>query len=233
MQTVVHRAETRGGGDHGWLRTAHSFSFADWYDAGRMGFGALRVLNDDRIAPHQGFGMHSHDNFEIITIVMSGAVTHEDSLGARAVTGAEEVQVMSAGTGVTHAEKNDGDDVLELFQIWIAPNVRGAVPRYEQKKFSAKERQNKLQLLVSGTGEDGSLMIHQDAKIYRADLAEGKGLDYTLAPGRGVYAFVIEGALSVAGVELNRRDAIGVSDTVSFEVKARADSSVVLIEVPL
>ena len=233
MKTVVHKASSRGGGDHGWLKTAHSFSFADWYDAERMGFGALRVLNDDVVAAGKGFGMHPHQDFEIITIVMKGAVTHEDSIGTHATVEAGEVQVMSAGTGVVHSERNDGTEDLELFQIWIAPNARGVVPRYDQKKFAAEDRANKLQLLVSGTGENGSLMIHQDARISRVDLSEGAGIEYALSEGMGVYVFVIEGDVSAAGVELARRDAVGIADTAAFTMKAKTPASVVCIEVPL
>src|SRR6185369_13889460 len=171
MQKVLHRAEARGISDHGWLRSRFSFSFADWYEPTRMGFGALRVINDDTIAPLGRFGMHPHADYEIITIPLQGSVTHEDSMGNRGEVGEGEVQAMSAGSGVVHSEYNaSSTESLELFQIWIAPNVRDARPRYSQKRFDATGRKNKWQTLVAEDGVGDALAIYQNARIARADL---------------------------------------------------------------
>ncbi|MEJ0054050.1 MAG: pirin family protein [bacterium] len=233
MKAAVHRADSRGGADHGWLKTRHSFSFANWHDPERDGFGALRVLNDDVIAPHQGFGAHPHRDFEIVTIVTRGAVTHEDGLGTRAKVAAGEVQVMSAGTGVVHSEKNEEDEPLELFQLWIVPKERGVAPRYDRKRFDEASRKNALQLLVSDTGEDGSLMIRQDARIYLADLAAGAEIPYQLPPGRGAYVFVVEGEVKIGEVLLKRRDALAVSDSSSFSITPVTAANILVIDVPV
>lgn len=239
MKVVVHQADSRGGADHGWLKTRHSFSFAQWHDPARMGFGALRVLNDDWIAPQSGFPPHYHENFEIVTIVRAGAVTHEDSLSAQAGGGsrgrvkAGEVQVMSAGTGVTHAEYNREDEPLELFQVWIESARRYIAPRYDQKEFDAKRRRNRLGLLVSGEENSESLLICQDARIFLSDMDAGKNLSYELPAGKGVYTFIVEGRAEVAGHVLSRRDAAGVSDTPEFSVSALEPTSALFIEVPL
>ena len=234
MKTTLHRADDRGKGEHGWLSTRHSFSFANWYDPTRMGFGALRVLNDDTVAPKKGFGMHSHANFEIITIVLKGAVTHEDSLGNQETVRAGEVQTMSAGTGVTHSEINREDDPLELFQLWIEPNKQNISPRYAQRKFDTAGRRGKWQMLVSGGNVSGTLPIHQDVRIARAELETGKTLDYQLSSGEhGVYLFVIGGKIETAGEILERRDAIGIRDVKTISIKALSPASLLLIEVPL
>ena len=229
MNLVVHRADTRGGAEHGWLSTRHSFSFANWYEPTRMGFGALRVLNDDVIAPRTGFDMHAHSDFEIITIVEEGMVTHEDSMGTKATVSAGEVQVMSAGTGVVHGEWNREEVPLALFQLWIEPDEKGVTPRYDQKTFGDET----LSLLVSKNGEEGSLQIHQDARIYRARLEEGMSLTHEILPGKGVYLFLIDGSLEAQGVLLASRDALGVSDAEDLTVVAKAPSRFLMIEVPM
>jgi len=195
-----------------------------------MGFGALRVLNDDVVAPHTGFDMHAHADFEIITIVEEGVVTHEDSMGTKAQVGAGEAQVMSAGTGVVHGEFNRGDVHLKLFQLWIAPREKGVLPRYDQKSFDSDTTHT---LLVTGDGRDGSLMIHQDAEIARGNLAPGMSLIHEIPSGMGVYVFVIEGSLLVEDVPLSRRDAAMIEGVRDVTIHAQAQSSFLLIQVPL
>ncbi|MEL0456567.1 pirin family protein [Flavobacteriaceae bacterium SZ-1-7] len=238
MKTIIHRAKDRGFANHGWLQANHSFSFAGFFDAEKIQFGALRVLNDDVIAPNMGFGTHPHDNMEIITIPLKGVLKHRDSMHNHwqpVVPG--EVQVMSAGTGVQHSEINgSSDEYLSLFQIWIIPNKRSLSPRYDQKRFEAGDRKNKLQVLVTSIEEshEGSLKIHQDAKISRIDLDEGKTVNYDLiSENHGVYVMIINGEINVDGNSLITRDAMGVSKTDSFEIKSETDSSVLLIEVPM
>jgi redox-sensitive bicupin YhaK (pirin superfamily) len=197
-----------------------------------MGFGALRVLNDDTIAGESGFGAHAHKDFEIITIVEEGTVTHEDNMGNAGTVTAGEVQVMSAGTGVVHAELNREAQVLKLFQIWITPAQTHERPRYDQKRFDRTA--DSLTLLVSGDGEHSSLMIHQDARLYKGQVSAGKSLSYALANERyGAYVFVIEGALRIGEQTLEARDALGVSNTESFELFALENARFLLIDVPM
>lgn len=235
MKAVVHRATDRGRGDYAWLSTRYSFSFANWYDPARMGFGALRVINDDRIAPMSGFGAHRHEDMEIITIVTHGAVTHEDSMGNSGRVSAGDVQVMSAGTGVTHAERNDSpNEELTLFQIWIATNAEGAEPRYEQKTFNLESKQPGLTLLVAPTDEEGALVIYQDAYLYQGVLDAQTPLTYSLkGAAHGAYVFVIEGEVTVAGQVLGARDAIGITDTDAFTIESHEAARLLIIDVPL
>ncbi len=238
MKTIVHRANERGMANHGWLQANHSFSFANYYNPEKMNFGALRVLNDDIIAPKMGFGTHPHDNMEIITIPLSGSLKHRDNMKDewQAIESGE-VQIMSAGTGVTHSEMNgSNDDHLNLFQIWIIPNKHGVTPRYDQKRFKKENRDNKLQVVVSSIDHpvDGSLLIHQNAKISRLDLSTGKSFDYKIEdPNQGVYIMTIQGGIKVDNKELGKRDAIGVSGTDGFSIEAMEDSELLLIEVPM
>lgn len=234
MHTTIYKAAERGGGEYGWLKTRYSFSFAQWYDPRRMGFGALRVLNDDVIAPGGKFDQHGHQNFEIITIPLKGAVTHRDSLGNVGEVRAGEVQVMSAGTGIVHSEYNASlSEPLELFQIWIEPRERGVVPRYEQKTFSPA-RQGEWQCLVSDGSVPGTLMIHQDARIMWADLVPQVPLEYTCAyAGSGIYVMVIEGQVDVGDVALGPRDALGIVGAGKVTLSTKTHAQVLLIEVPL
>ncbi len=233
MQTVVHRADERGSAEHGWLHTRFSFSFADWYEPTRMGFGVLRVINDDIIEPHQGFGMHPHANMEIITIVKEGAVSHEDSMGNKYAVPAGDVQVMSAGTGVVHAEFNKGDEKLALFQIWITPRVKNLPPRYAQRSLGPIKK-NELELIVSGDESADALFINQDAYVYRIACDEGKTISYALKQaGNGVYVFVIQGFVHVDDVDLGTRDAIGVWDTNHIEISSLTPSELLVFEVPM
>lgn len=233
MEKVLHRAEERGGGDYGWLKTRYSFSFAGWYSPHRMGFGRLRVLNDDVIAPLGKFDMHAHQDFEIITIPLRGGVTHTDSLGNTGEVRAGEVQVMSAGTGIVHSEYNaSSTEPLELFQIWIEPRERGVVaPRYDQKAFSPAE-QDEWQCLVSDGSVPESLKIHQDARIMRASLAPHAALEYARAYATsGIYLMVIEGWAEVGGLTLAPRDAIGLAGAERVALSTKTGVQVLLIEV--
>lgn len=234
MQKIIHRAGERGKGNHGWLKTHFSFSFADWYEPTRMGFGALRVINDDLIAPLGKFGMHPHRNFEIITIPLSGAVTHEDNMGNKGTVHAGEVQAMSAGTGVVHSEYNASKtEPLSLFQIWIEPNIRNAEPRYAQTRFNLNHRKNTWQIFVSGDGTSGTLPIYQHARIAWADIDSKTSLVYTIAyKGNGAYLMVVEGEVEIDGEHLSKRDAIGISETTHFSISATTPATVLVIEVP-
>lgn len=236
MEHVIHQAKDRGVAEHGWLHTRFSFSFAHWYDPERMGFGALRVINDDALDPESGFDLHPHDNMEIITIVTEGTITHGDSMGNKTQVPAGDVQVMSAGTGVVHSEHNfSSDQDLRLFQIWIIPKTRGIAPKYGQKSFGTEWTADILQLLVSPDGREDSLAIHQDAFVYRGHLTSGKTTDYSLknASRNGIYILVIEGGLDIHGHKLGKRDAIGLWDTDTIRIQADRDCTYLLFEVPL
>ncbi|OBQ54155.1 pirin family protein [Tamlana sp. s12] len=238
MKTVIHKADSRGFANHGWLQANHSFSFANYHDPAKINFGALRVLNDDVIAPKMGFGTHPHDNMEIITIPLKGVLKHRDSMHnswESVLPG--EVQVMSAGTGVQHSEINGSqEEHLGLFQIWIMPNQQQVEPRYDQKSFKETDRKNKLQLLVSSMDDESEniLKIHQDAKISRIDLDAGKALSYKMKSAQhGVYVMVVYGQVAFGGELLETRDAIGISETATFSAEAIEDTSLLFIEVPL
>ncbi len=235
MQKIFHRAVDRGVAEHGWLKSRYSFSFADWFRPDRLGFGALRVLNDDRIAPNSGFPMHPHANMEIVTVVTSGAVTHEDSLGNRAVIPAGDVQIMSAGTGVVHAEFNrSADEPLELFQIWITPHTKGLAPSYAQAPFRGGVGENDLRLLVSPTGEDSSLSIRQEAFIWVGSFDENTEVTYRVRrTGNGVYLFIVSGGATVDGETLEVRDAVGVWETDRINFSTEAGTTVLVFDVPL
>ena len=230
MKTVLHPADSRGVAEHGWLSSRFSFSFSHWYEPARMGFGALRVLNDDTIAPSSGFGMHPHANMEIITIVTKGEVTHEDSMGNRGVVRAGEVQVMTAVTGVVHAEKNESAlEPLELFQLWITPREAGLLPRYEQKAFDSG-----ASLLVSPDGRDGSLSVMQDAFIERVSLSVGKAMSHAVRKsGNGLYIFVISGEVRAGETTLGPRDALGIQETDHIQLTAEQESELLIVEVPV
>lgn len=211
MIYTLFPAQERGSADYGWLKTHYSFSFANWYNPARIHFGNLRVLNDDQIAPHSGFDLHPHNDMEIITIVLEGELTHKDSMGNKGVIKKNEVQVMSAGTGIYHSEKNESEEWTRLFQIWIFPNKKGHTPRYDQKLFSAITN-NQWQLLVSPDGRNNSLFIHQNAFISKAKITDKK-INYTLYDDNNkVYLMVINGELSIEQNTLKHRDAIGISD---------------------
>lgn len=234
--TIFHAADTRGHADHGWLNAHHSFSFAGYHDPSRIHFGALRVLNDDIVAPGMGFGKHPHDNMEIITIVLDGALEHKDSMGHTQAIHPDEVQVMSAGTGVFHSEYNHNKDkAVNLLQTWLFPNKKNVQPRYDQRVFPAAERVNQWQAIVSPIdNEDPGMKIHQDAWIYRSTIEAGKSLEYALhKEGNGLYLFVIDGSATTEGQTLNKRDAMGITETGKITIDATADTELVLFEVPM
>lgn len=234
MRTTRFPAATRGHANYGWLDTYHSFSFARWYDPNRMGFGALRVLNDDKVAPDRGFSTHPHDNMEIITIVLKGAVAHRDSEGNVETIPAGDVQWMSAGTGVTHSEFNPSrTDTLHLLQIWILPRQNGLRPSYDQRSFGPEGRQGKWQRLASPDGAQGSIRIQQDAWLHRTELAAGASLAYApLASGSVQYVHVISGSVQVAGETLGPGDGLGIESAQALNFTAASAADFLLFELP-
>lgn len=235
MKTVVHRAEDRGKANYGWLDTRYSFSFSRYYDPDKMGFGLLRVLNDDMVKEGTGFSTHPHDNMEIITLVLEGALEHKDSMGSGEVIHKDEVQVMSAGSGVTHSEFNPSNtEPVNLFQLWIFPKELNIKPRYDQKSFPESGRVNQIKTVVSGYNENGSLYIHQNAEIKLGYFTEKKTIDYKFKDmNNGVYLLVIDGHISLNGEDLYRRDAIGIYNTKEFSFDVDSNTRFMLIEVPM
>jgi quercetin 2,3-dioxygenase len=236
MKTILHKAATRGHANHGWLDSWHTFSFASYYDADRVHFGALRVLNDDTVAPGMGFGKHPHDNMEIVSIPLEGDLEHGDSTGTKAVIKQGDVQVMSAGTGIIHSEKNkNSDQQVKFLQIWIFPKKKNVEPRYDQKTFTDSEKQNRLATVVSPIGtNDGGVQLHQDAWFHLGKLNKETSLTYNLKKkGNGVYAFVLEGDVTINEIALNRRDGLGISETDTLSVKADNNTEILLMEVPM
>ncbi len=224
-----------GHADHGWLNARHHFSFSSYQDPDRMGWGSLRVWNDDEIAPQSGFPTHPHRNMEIITYVRQGAITHRDSVGNEGHTLAGDVQVMSAGTGIQHSEFNLSDEETRLFQIWIEPTEKGGTPRWDAKEFPKGDRAGSLEVLASGFDEDiedGALWIRADARLSGATLTKGDAITHTLADGYRGYLVVSEGQLRVNGVELGNRDAAAISDITELSIEALDDVEFLLAEVP-
>jgi quercetin 2,3-dioxygenase len=235
-KTIIHRAESRGHANHGWLDTHHTFSFANYYDPERMHFGALRVLNDDRVNPGMGFGTHPHDNMEIVSIPLEGDLEHKDSMGNVAVIKHGDIQVMSAGTGIQHSEYNRNKDTLVKFlQIWVIPNKKNVTPRYDQITLDAKDRHNRLQQIVSPNPDDEGVWIHQDAWFHLGNFDKNFTAEYNIKKaGNGVYAFVLKGNFAIEGVELKERDGIGIWDTDVISVESDTDGSeVLLMDVPM
>ncbi|HUH50739.1 MAG TPA: pirin family protein [Flavobacterium sp.] len=235
MKTIIHKAATRGNANHGWLNAHHSFSFANYHNPERMNFGVLRVLNDDIIQAGMGFGTHPHDNMEIITIPLEGDLEHRDSMGNTAVIREGEIQVMSAGTGITHSEYNKNQDKdLKLLQIWLFPRERNLTPRYDQISLRDNEKTNEFYQVLSPNKDDQGVWINQDAWFHIGNFTQGNTDSYTIKKeGNGVYAFIIEGEVEINGEKLTRRDAMGIWDTDAFEVKASTDARVLLMEVPM
>lgn len=236
MKTVMHRAESRGHASHGWLETYHSFSFADYYDPERIHFGALRVLNDDHVEGGMGFGRHPHDNMEIVTIMLEGELRHSDSMGHAEVLRENEVQAMSAGTGIFHSEVNNlPDKAVKLLQIWVFPAQRNIKPRYEQRAFDPKNRKNNWQLLVAPNQSDGALDMKQQAWFSRIDLDRGEISTYDLFnKENGIYLFVIDGKIMAdSDLLLNKRDGAGIWETPGIKLKAEEKTELLVIEVPM
>ena len=236
MKTVFKLAIERGHANHGWLDSYHTFSFADYHHPDWVHFGALRVLNDDHVKGGMGFGKHPHDNMEIVSIPLEGSLDHQDSMGNMAIIKKGEVQIMSAGSGITHSEKNeDIKNPVKFLQIWVFPEKKNILPRYEQKKFESAERQNKFQTIVSPLDslEDG-IKINQQAWFSLINLAPSMSVKYTLRNIKnGVYVYVLEGSVEVAGNKMQRRDGIGIWEVESFEMLANENSEILLMEVPM
>jgi quercetin 2,3-dioxygenase len=233
--TVLHKADTRGLADHGWLQSRHTFSFANYHNPDRMHFGVLRVLNDDQVAPGRGFGTHPHDNMEIISIPLEGDLEHQDSMGNVAVIRNGDVQVMSAGTGITHSEYNKNrDKQVKFLQIWVFPNKRNVAPRYDQLTLNLEDRRNKFQQIISPNPEDAGVWIHQDAWFQLGQFDQGVSTDYTIKKaGNGVYAFVLSGNVTINGQALSARDGLGIWDTNALKITADSGTEVLLMDVPM
>ena len=235
MKKVFHKNIDRGFADHGWLKANHSFSFAGWYNPERIQFGKLRVLNDDLVSPGKGFGTHPHEDMAIVPIPLEGSLSHKDNKGHEEVISRNDIQVMSAGTGIMHSEYNASEsEYVNLLQLWIFPDKKGHVPRYDQKSFNQLDRKNKLQTIVAPTKNDNNLWLNQDAYLTWSDLDQNKEIDYNLHnKNNGVYIFLIDGIISVDNHILAKRDAIGVWEIEQFNIAAKENSNILFIEVPM
>ena len=235
MRVVVDKAQSRGYANHGWLKTHHTFSFANYYNPERVHFGVLRVLNDDFVAPGMGFGTHPHSNMEIITIPLSGELHHKDSMGNFGAIQKGEIQVMSAGTGIQHSEFNgSAEKPVTLLQIWVIPRENGVEPRYDQLKIADNAVDNEFQQIVSPNPEDAGVWIHQDAWFHIGNFTQDTSKTYEIKKSEnGVYVFVISGSVKIGDTVLNQRDALGITETESFDMEISANSEVLLIEVPM
>ncbi len=235
MNTVVHKANTRGHADHGWLNSHHTFSFANYYNPERMHFGVLRVLNDDKVSPGKGFGTHPHDNMEIISIPLEGDLEHKDSMGNEAVIREGDVQVMSAGTGVFHSEYNKNQDKeVKFLQIWIFPDKKDVAPRYDQISIRDIAKENEFYQVLSPNAEDEGVWIHQKAWFHLGSFDTGIAANYSLKnKENGVYAFILEGQVEIEGQQLGPRDGFGIWDVDEINVNSKSDSRILLMEVPM
>ncbi len=235
MKTILHKAESRGHANHGWLDSHHTFSFANYYNPERVHFGMLRVLNDDRVAAGQGFGEHPHDNMEIISIPLSGDLEHKDSMGNHGIITTGEIQVMSAGTGIFHSEYNKNKDKeVRFLQIWVFPDKKNVTPRYDQISLAEIAKTNELYQILSPNQDDQGVWIHQQAWFHLGDLSAGWEGKYDLKDNKnGVYFFVIEGDVTISGQKLNRRDGLGISETGSVEIKADSQAKLLVMEIPM
>lgn len=233
--SVIHKANTRGNANHGWLNAWHSFSFANWYNPERVQFGVLRVLNDDTVAAGMGFGTHPHDNMEIITIPLEGDLAHKDSMGNEATIKTGDVQVMSAGTGIKHSEFNpNADKQTKLFQIWLFPNKENVTPRYQQITLDKTLQKNDFAQVLSPNADDAGVWIHQDAWFYMSDFDANFSKKLTLKKeGNGFYIMTIEGEIEVNGEKLEKRDAIGIWETPEIEIKANTAARFLVMEIPM
>jgi quercetin 2,3-dioxygenase len=235
MKKIIHRAADRGIQDHGWLKAAHSFSFAQYHDPAKVHFGLLRVLNDDIVAPGMGFGTHGHDNMEIVTIPLKGVLAHKDSLGSEGNISYGEVQVMSAGSGIRHSEFNgSSSEEVNLLQIWVFPKERNIQPRYDQMSYDLEKVNNSFLTLVSPNPGENVMWINQDAYFSLGAFDSGKSAIYKIQyPGNGAYVFIIDGQVELEGYFLNKRDAMGISETETLEFKFIENTRILIIEVPL
>ena len=235
MNIVIHKADSRGVANHGWLQSRHTYSFSSYFNAERMSFGKLRVINDDIVEPSMGFGTHPHENMEIISIPLSGSLRHEDSMGNQHVIESGEVQIMSAGTGITHSEfNNSAIEPVKFLQIWILPKERNIQPRYAQKRFEVEQRINKLQMIVAPDDEQGAISINQDAYFSLLNLEERHSISYQPRNNQnGVYIFMISGSAKLDGLNLETRDGVEVSDTLTITVEATENAEILWIETPL
>lgn len=234
--TVLHKAETRGNANHGWLNSYHTFSFANYYNPERMNFGVLRVLNDDTVMGGKGFGTHPHDNMEIISIPLEGDLEHKDSMGNVAVIRNGDIQVMSAGTGIRHSEYNKNvDKTVKFLQIWVFPNKRNVTPRYDQITLKLADRKNKLQQILSPNPNDAGVWIHQNAWFHLGTFDKGFKTQYRIkgGSGNGVYAFVLNGNITINGQALGARDGFGVWDVAQLDIQADSKAELLLMEVPM
>ena len=233
--SVLHKANTRGIADIGWLLSYHTFSFSNYYDADRMNFGALRVLNDDSVAPGMGFGTHSHQNMEIISVPLEGDLEHQDSMGNKTVIRNGDIQVLSAGTGIQHSEYNrNKDQQVKFLQIWVIPNQQNVTPRYGQITLNPEDRKNKLQQILSPNPEDEGVWIHQEAWFNLGEFEPDFETTYSLKKkGNGIYAFVLKGNLTINGQDLNTRDGFGIWNIDAIDIKANSDVELLLMEVPM
>jgi redox-sensitive bicupin YhaK (pirin superfamily) len=227
----VRKAKDRGRANHGWLETYHTFSFSTYHDPDHMGFRSLRVMNEDFVAPGQGFGTHPHHDMEIVTYVLEGALEHKDSMGNGEVLRPGEFQRMSAGTGITHSEFNpSGSEPVHLYQIWLLPERKGIEPTYEQKRFSLEERRNRLQLVASRNAQDGSLLIHQDVRIYLSNLDAGHTVNHELSPGRHAWLQVLQGHVSLNRTTLDPSDGAAASEETTLTIQADDDAEIMLFD---
>lgn len=235
MNKVFHPADSRGFADHGWLKAQHSFSFAGWYNPERINFGKLRVLNDDIIAPGEGFGTHPHENMEIISIPLEGELAHKDNTGHQGVIKHNEIQVMSAGTGIYHSEFNASNTKkVNLLQLWIFPDRNGHEPRYDQKSFDPSDRKNKLHTFISPDKSENNLWLNQNAYFSWCDLDENNAISYKLnSPSNGVYIFIIGGIVKIDNQILSMRDAIGIWNFEEIKIYSEKDSNILFVEVPI
>jgi redox-sensitive bicupin YhaK (pirin superfamily) len=235
MNTVLHKAATRGHAAHGWLDSWHTFSFAGYYDPSRIHFGVLRVLNDDTVAPGMGFGKHPHDNMEIISIPLEGSLEHQDSMGTKQIIKQGDVQIMSAGTGIAHSEKNaSAAEMVKFLQIWVIPNQKNVTPRYDQQTVTEEAKKNKLVTVVSPMNDSVGVHIYQDAWFSLGNLDKDVTVTYSLKKaGNGVYFFLLEGEAVVNDIVLSRRDGLGISDADTFTIKATKDAQVLVMDVPM
>ncbi len=235
-QYIFHSSDSRGDADHGWLHSRHTFSFAGYYNPERVHFGMLRVLNDDYVAAGMGFGTHPHDNMEIISIPLEGDLEHKDSMGNVTVIRKNDIQVMSAGTGITHSEYNHNKDLpVKFLQIWIFPNARNVTPRYGQITLNINDRINKLQQVLSPSAEDEGVWIHQQAWFHMGKFDDQVSTTYSIKKsGNGVYAFVLNGEFEVDGQKLGHRDGLGIWETDSIDIKSCSPGAeILLMEVPM